>query len=544
MELIIKNANVVTMDNNKEFAEAVAVRNGIIEKVGSNGDILALRDKDTKIIDLDGKLMLPAFNDSHMHLLSFGLSLKRVSLKDAVSIVDIINKLKGHIENNKIEAGKWLQGIGWNQDYFDEKVFPTRYDLDKISMEHPICITRACYHIAVVNSKALEVMNINKDSCQIDGGKFDIDDKGELTGVFRENAVRLIYDTIPEPTLNEIKEIIYDASVYALSKGITSIQTDDFEHLSSKNYEKIIRAYRELIEEGRLKVRINEQCLLPNKVKLEEFLQKGYRTGEGDDFFKIGPLKLLTDGSLGARTALLSVSYKDDPSTKGISVYDQEALNELVIMAHNSGMQIAVHCIGDKALELTLNSFELAQKLNFRNNARHSIVHCQITDDTLLNRLKELDIMAHIQPIFLDYDLHIVEDRVGKELAITSYNWKTMLDKGIKVACGSDCPVEKLDVLPNIYCAVNRMDLNGYPEKGWLPEQKLSVYQAVYGFTMGASYASFEEELKGSITEGKLADFVVLSENVFEINPASIKDVKVLMTFTGGELVFEEKEKS
>lgn len=538
MDLIIKNARVITMDDKKNCAEAVGIKDGKILKVGDNEEIMSGYQSYTKVIDLNGKLLIPGFNDSHMHLLSFGLSLQRVNLTDSKSVEEIILRTHKFILENNIEVGKWVQGTGWNHDYFDKKVFPTRYDLDKISTENPICIIRTCYHIAVVNSKALEILNITKDSRQIAGGLFDVDDSGEPLGIFRENALRLIYDFIPEPDVSEIKDAIHKAVLIASSRGITSIQTDDFEHIPSKDYEKIMRAYNELHEEGRLNVRINEQCLLPDMSRLNDFIEKGYITGKGNDFFKIGPLKLLADGSLGARTALLFDAYSDDRNTCGISIYSQEQLDELVIKAHEKGLQIAVHCIGDKAMHMALNSIEKAQSEYPREDCRHSIVHCQITSEDLMKRFKRLNIIAHIQPIFLNYDLHIAKDRIGIERTKTAYNWKTLLNEGVTLAIGTDCPVENINALQNVYSAVTRMDLNGYPKNGWMPEQRLTVYETVYGYTMGAAYASFEDKEKGSVSEGKFADFSVLSEDIFNIEPERIKDVKVLMTIVGGRITY------
>ncbi len=544
MDLILKNGKISTMNPLQPWAEAVAIKNGKFEGVGSNEEILCLQSSDTTILDLEGKLLVPGFNDSHMHLLSFGYSLQMVDLNGSKSIEELINRTEKFILDKNTSPETWIRGRGWNQDYFTTNRFPNRYDLDKISKEHPICLTRACGHVSIVNSKALEIMGVDRNTDQVKGGHFDLDENGEPLGVFRETAMKLIYDIIPEPSLNDIKKMIIDGSKYALSQGVTSVQTDDFEALPGKNFKNVIKAYMELTEKDELPVRIYEQCLLPHINLLNHFLDLGYNTGYGDEFFKIGPLKLLGDGSLGARTAYMCEPYADDPSTYGISIFTQKDLDELVFTAHNAGMQIAIHCIGDKIMYMAFESIEKAQKNNPRSNHRHGIIHCQITDETLLNKYRDLDVIAHIQPIFLNYDLHIVEARVGKEKASTSYNWKSMLDKGVHVACGSDCPVEPLDVIPGIYTAVTRQDLSGYPTGGWFPEQKLTVNEALHGFTLGAAYASFEEDIKGSIQEGKLADMVVLSEDIYEINEDNIKDVLVEMTFVGGKLSYQRKSQT
>lgn len=540
MDVIYFNGNIITMDEKNPKAEAVAVKGGRIVKLGKNQEIKSLQDQHTAMIDLENRTLIPGFNDSHMHLLHYGASLQRVDLTGTTSIGEMIRRCRTFAEGKSFNDVKWMEGRGWNQDFFTDNKFPTRYDLDQIAVDYPICLVRACGHVAVVNSKALELMGITKNTSQIHGGHFDIDEAGESLGIFRENALKLIYEQIPEPGLEDIKQMILDASAFALQQGITSVQTDDFEALPVKDFEIIIRAYQELQTSGKLPIRVYEQCLLPTVEKLERFLDLGYCTGQGDEFFKIGPLKLLCDGSLGARTAYLRKPYADDPTNYGISIYTQAALDHLVAVAHNAGMQLAIHCIGDKAMDMAFDSIEKAQGNKLRENARHGIIHCQITDETLLNRYKILDVIAHIQPIFIDYDLHIAEQRIGKSRVKTAYNWKTMIEKGIHVACGSDCPVEPFDVMPGIYAAVTRKDLKGYPPAGWMPEQQLTVQQALYGFTAGGAYASFEENFKGSIAIGKVADFTVLSEDIFIIEPDKLKDVKVLMTVVDGKVMYKK----
>lgn len=536
--MLLINGTVVTMDPSNPKAEAVAVKNGKIIKVGRNHEVLALKNKDTRIIDLKGRLLLPGFNDSHMHLLGYSFFINSIGLMGTKSVEDMIHKVKNEIELKQIEKGNWVRGRGWNHDYFqEEKRFPNKYDLDKISTKHPIILTRACGHIAIVNSKALEIANINKDTKQIEGGKFDIDGNGEPLGIFRENAIELINRFIPEPTVEEIKKVLIKGMENANACGITSVQTDDFGLLGAKSYEKIIKAYEELRDEGNMSLRVYEQCLIHDKEVLEGFLHKGYKTGYGDELFKIGPLKLLADGSLGARTAALTVPYNDAKETMGLPVFTQEEMDSIIEKAHNNGMQIAIHGIGDRTMYMAFEAIEKALKEKPRKDHRHGIVHCQITDEILLDKFKELNMIAYIQPIFLDYDWKIVESRVGEDLAKTSYNWKTFVEKGVPIACGSDCPVENFNVLHGIYESVTRKDLEGQPRGGWMPEQRLTVEEAVYGFTMGGAYASFEEDIKGSIEEGKLADMVVLSRNIFEIPEEEIKDVEVEMTIFNGEIV-------
>lgn len=544
MDLILVNGNIRTMDAFMPLAQAVSVQDGKIAYVGDNKNALSFKTERTNIIDLEGKTLVPSFNDSHMHLVGHGAFMEKANLTGSRSIDELIDKMKSYIYSRDIAPGAWVQGRGWNHDHFDSKRFPNRYDLDNITEDYPICLQRACGHVCVINSKALKEAGIGRNTPQVEGGHFDVDEKGEPLGIFRENALSLIYDCIPQPDIKDIKQMIVKAANDALKQGLTSIQTDDFESVPGKNFRKIITAYKELEKENLLPVRINQQCLLPDMAKLLDFLDTGLRTGHGSEFYKIGPVKLLADGSLGARTAYLANPYNDEPSTCGIPVYTQKELDLLVKVSHDARMQVAIHCIGDGAMYMAFHSIEGALLENPRFNHRHSIVHCQITDNMLLDKFKAFDVTAHIQPIFLDYDLHIVEDRIGTNRANTSYNWKGLLDRGVHTAFGSDCPVEPFNVMHGIYCAVTRKDLNGYPEEGWLPDQKLTAFQSVYGFTMGAAYASFEENIKGSITPGKLADMTVLSRDIFAIEPEEIKDVDVLMTFVNGELVYVNKSGS
>ena len=541
MFLILFNGKIAKMDSKFTFAEAVAIEENKIFKVGSNDEILKLKTKNCQLVDLKGKVLLPGFIDSHMHLLSYANSQRMISFTECRSIEQIVEKAKRHLNSGKIK-GKWIEGRGWNQDKFPDKQIFTKFDLDKISIEVPICFTRACGHILVVNSKALKISGIDGNTQQPAGGCIEMEENGEPSGVFSENAMELIYKKIPVPDKNEIKNMIVSGGNDALKEGLTSIHTDDFDALTGVNFQTIIDIYKELEENGELPIRIYEQCLFFSLKQFKRFLNKGYKTGNGSLFFKIGPLKLLADGSLGGRTAFLSQPYDDDPLTSGIPIFNQHELDDLVLAAHNNGMQIAVHCIGDEIMKMTLNSIAKAVDQNPRENHRHGIVHAQITDEVLVKDLKKQDVLAYIQPIFLDSDLHIVESRIGKERAKTTYNYKTMIDFKIHVSFGSDCPVEPFNVFKGIYCAVTRKDLTGLPEKGWLPEQKISVKNALYAFTKEGAYASFEEKIKGSIEEGMLADLIVIDRDIFTVPHDMIKNIKVEMTFVGGKLKYEKSK--
>ncbi|MGG5461430.1 amidohydrolase [Clostridium sp. B9] len=540
MRNIYINGEVYTITNGMK--EAFVEEDGRLIYVGNNDEALKLKDEESNIYDLEGKFVTSGFNDSHMHVLGLGYSLQMINLSNRTrSIEDVKSAIREYIDSRKLEDNQWIKGRGWNHDYFQEESrFPNRYDLDEVSKEYPICIIRACGHVCIVNSKALELLEINKYTLQIEGGTFDLDETGEPLGIFRENALNLIYDNIPSPSLNELKEMIKNSCRLLNSFGVTSAQTDDFIVFPKMSYEEVIKAYKELEEEGNLSVRIYEQAQLVDMDVLKVFIEKGYKTGVGSDLFKIGPLKLLGDGSLGARTAYLCEDYKDDNGNRGIAVYTQEQFDELIGYAHKKGMQVAVHAIGDGIMSMIIESIEKAIVEFPKENHRHGIVHCQITTEDILRKFKELNLCAYFQSIFLDYDINIVEDRIGKERAKKTYNFKRMIEDGIIACNGSDAPVELPKVLNGIQCAITRKTLDG--KKGpFLKEQALTVEEAIKTYTILGAYASFEEKLKGSLEEGKVADFIILSANPFNVDKDKIKDIDIEATYLNGSCIFRNK---
>ena len=535
MDCIFYNGNFLTMDKALPRAQAVAVQDGRFAMVGSNAEVLALQTPGTRLVDLQGQTAVPGFNESHIHLLNYAYSLSKVDAGGCGSIEEMITLSRAFLQRQGGEG--WLLGRGWNDVMFNEGREPTAADLDRISTEVPICFTRICEHICVANSKAMELAGVKNGTADPAGGHYDRDESGNPTGIFRENARYMIYDIIPDVTVDDIKRMLLQAAAVAASYGITSVQSEDFEALPSKDYDRVIKAYTELAAQRQLPVRVYQQCLLPEPARLEAFLQK-YTPGAGDAYYRIGPLKLLTDGSLGARTAFLNEPYSDAPATRGISVFSQKELNGLVCTAHKAGMQIVLHAIGDAAMEMCLESFRQALDAHPASDPRFGIIHLQITTPDIIRQFKELNVIAYEEPISLNNDIHMVESRVGAR-AQTAYNYRDFFENDIPVAISSDCPVDSLNPMKNIYVAVNRMDYNGYPAGGWRAEQSLSVEQSLYAFTMGSAYASFEEGEKGSITQGKLADFAVLSDDICAIEKEKIQDIEICLTVMDGNITYQ-----
>ena len=535
MKTIYYNGIVYTGENN--FEEAFIVEEGLFTFVGSSAHALAQKNDEDRIIDLNSAFICPGFNDSHMHLLSYGRTLMNARLDQHTGSLDELLRYLKEFTESQPGTG-WIMGRGWNQDYFtDAKRMPDRHDLDKVSTDRPICAVRACGHALSVNSRALALLGITAATSQVDGGEIGMEN-GEPNGLFFDNAMDLVYAAISAPDKTAVKDMIRSACRSLNAYGVTSCQTDDYSTIATLPWQVINEAYHELEAEGALTVRVNEQANFTNLPSLMEFVQAGNRTGEGTDMFRIGPLKMLGDGALGARTAFLSSPYEDKPDTAGLSVFTQETFDEMIGYAHEQGMQVAIHAIGDACLDRVLSAIEKALQKHPRADHRHGIVHCQITRADQLEKIAQLKLHVYAQSIFLDYDIAIVEDRVGRGRASTSYSWKTLAEKGATVSNGTDCPVELPFALGGIQCAVTRTDLSGKATP-YLPHEAFTVREAIDGYTAAGAYASFEEQIKGKIFPGMLADFVVLGKNPFTVSPSAIKDIAVLATYLGGEKVYE-----
>ena len=443
MQLILYNARLRGLDGLLPET-AMAILDGKIYALGDDEAILMLRGEETECVDLHGATVYPGFGDSHMHLLHFGVTLREVELKDANSIEEVQALCRRFIEQNHIPAGEVVYAHGWNQDRFPDRRMPTRQDLDAVSTEHPIVAPRICGHIAVGNTRALERFGIT-EATRVPGGEIYLDEAGRLTGIVSENAVSLLYKTEREVSVDEAAEILRRAAEYAASRGITCVHSDDLHAMAGCSPETVIAAYRKLAREDALAVRVLEQCQLLGQEEIERFFADGHFSGEAEGAFSLYSLKIISDGSLGARTAYLRAPYADAPETRGLLCCAPEEIEAMVRAAHAHGMPVAIHAIGDAAMDVCLTAIEHAQKADPDHKPRHGIVHCQITDEALLDRFAALGVQAYVQPVFLEYDAHIVEDRVGQARAAHSYSWKGLLRRGVNVSGGSDCPVEGMD---------------------------------------------------------------------------------------------------
>lgn len=516
--------------------EAFIVRDGRFVFVGTDAQALALKQSEDLCVDLDGAFVCAGFNDSHMHLLNYGQVLGMARLDQHTgSLEEMLACLERFLSAGSLRGG-WLMGRGWNQDYFsDVRRMPNRWDLDRVSTEIPICVTRACGHVLSVNSRALELLGITEDEASIEGGEIGREN-GTWNGLFFDNAMDLVYACIPAPGKEELKEMIRSACTALNSYGVTSCHSDDYCVFREIPWQTVNEAFCELESAGELTVRVYEQCNFTETQHLREFIEGG-NLRRGSSLFRLGPLKMLGDGALGARTAYLSRPYADDPSTQGLSVFTQQQFDDLIGLAHEKGMQVAIHAIGDACLDSVLSALEKAQAAHPREDHRHGIVHCQITRPEQLEKMAAMKLHIYAQSIFLDYDTRIVESRVGCELAATSYSWKTLQNLGATVSNGTDCPVELPFALGGIQCAVTRKPLSGEGEP-YLPGEAFSVEEALHSYTCAGAWASFEENEKGCILPGMLADFVVLGEDPFAVDPQRIAEIPVKATYLAGKKIY------
>jgi predicted amidohydrolase YtcJ len=531
MDTIIKSGKIYV--ERGKFAEAIRIRDGIITSVGTNDEILSSAQAGTDVIDAGGRTVLPGLNDSHMHLAYLGEALSTLDLSGANSIDEIVARGKEYAYSHPEVRERGILGIGWNEDLFDgEKRAPGRHDLDRISREIPIVLKRVCGHSAAANTKAIEMSGLTPSSPQVEGGVFETED-GYPSGVFKENAMQLIEVVIKPNSRAEWKNFLKKGISYCLSVGLTSIQSNDARDDTAA---EMFGLLREFLSQGELPLRFRHQVTFQDEALLLEYL----RTERLDpvylgDTLTAGPLKLFKDGSLGARTALRREDYRDDPGNRGVDCLPAEQMDRLCRIASENGIQVMTHAIGDGAISMTLDAYEKTMQ-GGQNALRHAVNHCQITDMPLLKRIADMDVLVMAQPIFINTDLHVIGNRVGPEIASSSYAFGTLHRLGAHVSYGSDSPVEDCNPFKCVYSSVTRMDLAGTPRGGYNPNDAVDVETAIDAYTYESAYAEFKEGVKGRLKPGFLADLIIIDRDIFTIPPEEIKDISVDLTMVGGEV--------
>lgn len=528
------NGTIITLDPERPYARAAASRAGRWLAVGGEDEVRAAAGSSAELVDLGGLTAIPGLTDSHLHLLNYGLHLERLHLEEVRSLEELRERVR--LQAAVTPAGSWIVGRGWDQDRMIEHRYPTAADLDSAAPTHPVVLVRACGHLSAVNSLALKLAGITRDTPDPEGGRIDRDESGEPTGILRESATRLLGRLIPPPDEAALRRALRAAAGRALAAGLTQVHTDDVGTVGG--LDQTLALYESTVGNGEPPLRVQLEVAAKY---LDDLVARGMRTGDGDEWFRIGPLKIFADGSLGGGTAALSQPYADAPGNCGLPLLPAAAMDELVAKAHRHGMQVAIHAIGDRAVEIAANAIARAQAATPGRCLRHRIVHCQVLRPDLIDQFAREGIVADIQPKFITSDMHWAGRRLGSDRLRWSYAWRTLLEAGIQCAGGSDAPVEPLEPFLGIYAAVTRCDLNGQPAGGWLPEQRLTVEEALRLFAMGGAYAGHDERARGMIAPGYQADLAVISANPLRVDPLALKDIKVLMTVVGGRVAYRRE---
>ena len=519
------NASFYTMREEGECFEALVTRGDRIWKLTTAEEAQEIaREHGGEVVDLKGCTVLPGFIDAHQHVQAYAGNLAKVNLREANSVEELKEKIRERAAVTP--KGELIQGAGFDQERFPIPEIPTKEDLDEAAPDHPVLITRYCLHVNVANSKALAMTGIGSKA---DGDMESVEyrEDGEPSGRMGELAATKVVNAAKSgDEYNKIKEMVAEALQEEVRYGITGIHPIQGK---SVNLLESTRVYQDLRDEGRLPVRIY--------IGYDEFPPMGIRTGLGDEMVKFGFYKIYTDGSLGARSARFSQPYHDDPSQRGVMIHTQEGLNKLIATAYDRDIQIGIHAIGDEAVDMAVTALEESYYKNPKEDIRFRLIHASLVREDLIERMKKLPIMCDVQPTYVSTNISWSDSRVG-ERAGYLFAWKRLVDAGLVLTGSSDAPVEPINPLLGIYAAVTRKGYDEAPEGGWHPENKLTRFEAVSLYTKNGAYASFEENIKGTLEEGKLADFAVLDRDVFQVPENDIQRIKVVKTYLGAAETF------
>ena len=507
-------------------ASAIAVKAGRVAALGSDADVAPWIGAGTRVVDLRGRLVVPGFNDAHVHFLSGGFGLLSVDLRGARDERDLARLLGGQART--LPKGAWIQEGNWDHETWPSKALPTRQAIDAATPDHPVFVQRLDGHMSLANSLALRLAGVTRDTKDPEGGTIVRDAAGEPTGIFKDNAAELVARAIPEPTREMNLHAARAALAEAARVGVTTIQDN-----SSVD---ALPTYQDLRARGELTARL---YVWRYASALEPLAKAGVRTGLGDEWIRLGALKILADGSMGSGTAAFFEPYSDDANTSGLLLQSVEELERLVRAADAAGYQLAVHAIGDRANSLVLGAFEKAAEANPPRDRRFRIEHAQVVRKADLARYRALGVIASIQPSHCIDDMRWAERRIGRERARDSYNFRSFTAAGIPVAFGTDWFVEPLDPRLGLYAAVTRELPAGGPAGGWFPEEKIGLEDALDLYTRGSAYAEFAEKDKGTLAPGMLADLAVFASDLFGVPPRQILTTPVDLTVVGGRVVFE-----
>ncbi|MGB6473955.1 MAG: amidohydrolase [Candidatus Sulfotelmatobacter sp.] len=529
-DLIVTNAKIWTVDKSLPMAQAVAVLGDRIVAVGASADVDAWRGPNTRVVDAGGKLLLPGFNDAHVHFVSGGMQLTNVQLNDASSPQEFARRIG---ERAKVTAkNKWIVGGNWDETKWNPPSMPTKELIDALTPDTPVFVSRYDGHMGLANSVALRLAGITAKTPDPPGGTVVRDAEGNPTGALKDAAIDYIDKVIPPLSHDQRLKIVKRALAYAASVGVTSVQ-----HMNP-DYEDIA-VYSELERRGELTTRIYAAPLI---TQLDDQAKLGIGHAFGGPYLRIGAVKAYADGSLGSGTAYFYEPFLNQGNNRGLlsdEMHPISLMRDRYMKADAAGLQICTHAIGDEGISTILDLYSEVIQAHGEADRRLRIEHAQHMAAKDFERFAQLHVIASVQPYHAIDDGRFAEAHIGHDRATRTYAFRTFLNHGVRLAFGTDWEVAPLDPLLTVYAAVTRATLDGKNPNGWFPEQKLSVAEAIEAYTMGSAYAEFQEKEKGSITPGKLADMVLLSDDIFSIVPEKIREVRVLKTFVGGRLVYD-----
>jgi len=526
-DLIVINGSILADASVMTRFEALAVKGDTILAIGTRREIEKYQDKNTRVIDAGGKLVLPGFIDSHVHFLLGGIGLSGVILKNAKTKEEFISRIRDFAKT--VKPGEWILEGNWDHQNWGGEL-PAREWIDQYTPDNPVFISRSDGHMALANTAALKAAGVNRNVKNIEGGSIQRSASGELTGIFRDNALSLISNHIPDYTADQYDRALDAAMKYVASNGVTSV-----DHMGTI---ADIGVFQRALKEGMLITRIYATAPIPD---YKQILKKIKEIGQDDRWLKAGGAKIFADGSLGSHTAAFTGPYTDDPSTSGLLMDEEKNMQAQILTADSAGLQVVVHAIGDRANHLVLNFFQEAIRKNGPRDRRFRIEHAQHLLPSDIRRFKELGVIASMQPWHLTDDGRWAEKSIGPERIKTTYCFRSLLDAGATLAFGSDWYVAPPVPLEGIQAAVTRQTLDGAYPGGWVPAEKITVQEALIAYTISAAYASFDEHRKGTLEPGKFADFVILDRDILSVPPETIKETKIIMTVVGGKVVYESE---
>jgi predicted amidohydrolase YtcJ len=525
------HGRIYTNDPREPRAEAMAVADGKIVCIGKMAHVLldcGGSQQGAETVHLDDHFVMPGFNDAHVHLGSAGADALAIELRGVKSPEEMQKRVAEAVAHHK--EGEWITGSGWDHTLWPDKRFPNRQQLDAVAPKNPVILTHISGHVAVANSLALKKAEIDRSTPNPPGGEIEHDGLGEPTGMLKEAAaMALVRVRVPDPSMEERRRGIEIVLANVARNGVTSLQDnsawEDFQ------------VYQQLKQDGKLTARITEW--LPFNASLNELQDRRAQGGTTDPWLKTGALKAVTDGALGSRTAAMLEPYSDDPSTTGIFTYDPDKLRAMAVERDKAGFQLNFHAIGDRANRICLDVFEAVRKANGPRDRRDRVEHAQVVAPMDFQRFAELKVIASMQPSHQTTDMRWAEDRVGPERIKGAYAWNTMMKNGVRLAFGTDYPVELISPFRGLYACVTRERPEGGPRNGWEPQEKISLGDCIRAYTSGSAYAQFEEGKKGELKLGEYADFVVLSDDLTKVPPAQYTKIRVLRTVAGGKTVYQ-----